>query len=97
MDLELGSTITFVSPALDDVTLIVVGIFDFNVLAINSTWSITTLGTARTILGIDAGVGQIEMQIADVFAAEEIDQAIITALDDPSIKSENWIENIRNC
>ena len=93
LGLEVGSTITFSSPTLDDSTLTVVGIFDFNVLLINSTWSITTIETVQGLLDIDEGISQIEMQIKDVFAAEEIDETIITALNDPTLKSENWIEN----
>jgi lipoprotein-releasing system permease protein len=93
LNLQIGSSITFTSPLLNDTTLEVVGIFDFNVLQINSTWAIATLDTPQAILGITGGVSQIEMQIRDVFQAETISAAIALELDDPQIKIENWIEN----
>jgi len=93
LNLQIGSSITFTSPLLNDTTLEVVGIFDFNVLQINSTWAIATLETPQAILGITGGVSQIEMQIRDVFQAETISAAIALDLDNPQIKIENWIDN----
>ncbi len=93
LGLDVGSTITFTSPLYEDISLKIVGIFDFNVLLINSTWSITTLATVQGILGIGDAVSQIEMQVSDVFAAETIAASVMDELDDATLKAENWIAN----
>jgi len=91
LGLNVGDTITFESPTIQATTLEVVGFFDFNVLAINDTWAVATLATLQGILGIGDQVGQIEMQVKDVFAADQTDLQIMTALNDNTLTSVTWI------
>ncbi|MBN2505026.1 MAG: ABC transporter permease [Bacilli bacterium] len=93
LDLEIGDTISFESPTINSTDYVVVGFFDFNVAAINNTWSVTTIPSVQALLGIGDEVSQIETQVEDVFAAETTDENIMAALDDSSLTSENWIEN----
>ncbi len=92
LGLNLYEYISFESPSIGTTSLQIVGFFDFNVLAVNNIWSITTLETMQNVLGIGNSVSQIEMQVSDVFLAEEIDLQIMTALNDATLVSENWIQ-----
>lgn len=74
-------------------TLEVVGFLDFNSLDLNNSWMITGLSTSQNILGLNSNETQaIEIQIKDVFAADEISQSILSDLNNSSIQSVTWIE-----
>ncbi|QLY39425.1 ABC transporter permease [Hujiaoplasma nucleasis] len=74
-------------------TLEVVGFVDFNSLDLNNSWMITGLSTSQNILGLNSNETQaIEIQIKDVFAADEISQSILSNLNNSSIQSVTWIE-----
>ncbi|MFA5273874.1 MAG: FtsX-like permease family protein [Candidatus Izemoplasmatales bacterium] len=90
LDLSIGDTISFGSETLASTSLEIVGFMDFNVLQLNSLWGIATLETMQGIIGIGNQISKIEMQVSDVFAADEIDLAIMTALNDDSLESQNW-------
>lgn len=90
LDLSIGDTISFGSETLASTSLEIVGFMDFNVLQLNSLWGIATLETMQGIIGIGNQISKIEMQVSDVFAADEIDFAIMTALNDDSLESQNW-------
>ena len=70
----------------------VVGVFDFNVRAVNQSWSLATLGVVQSILGQADVVNAIEMQIQDVFSAEDIALRIQSNLVENDYVVENWIE-----
>lgn len=90
LDLAIGDIVTFGSETLASTPLEIVGFMDFNVLQLNNLWGIATLDTLQGVIGIDDQVSKIEMQVGDVFAADEIDLAIMTALNDDSLQSQNW-------
>ncbi|MGE4572295.1 MAG: ABC transporter permease [Candidatus Izemoplasmatales bacterium] len=74
-------------------TLEVVGFVDFNSLDLNNSWMITGLSTSQNILGFNSNETQaIEIQIKDVFAADEISQSILSDLNNSTIQSVTWIE-----
>lgn len=69
--------------------LTVVGFFDFGVSTINETWAITTLNTTQTILGTQ-GVNRIEMQLDEVFEAENLAITLSETLNEDYMIN-NWM------
>lgn len=88
--LSLNDTITLSIPLGNSQTVKVVGVYDFKVSTINKTWVITTIPTAQAILGLSNQATSIEMQVKDVFLADETATNIITALNSDSLTVENW-------
>jgi len=68
----------------------VVGFYDFKVASVNSAWLITTLATSQEASGFGNKVTAIEMQVTDVFKADEVARQVENALADPSVKVLNW-------
>lgn len=92
LNLELYDTITFNSPVYGEHTLTVVGFFDANVLAINNSWTISTLSTVQGIVDEGDVVDSIEMQLVKVFDDIETKQEITDTLDDDSLIITTWTE-----
>lgn len=67
LDISLDSTITFSSPVYGTHTLTVVGYFDANVLVLNNTWGVANISTVQHIIDEGDVVGNIEIQINEVF------------------------------
>lgn len=81
LGLDIGDMVQFTSPALGDHNLEIVGFFDFEVSEINNTWAIATLSTVQAILGEGDVAGAIELQLNEVFDAEDVTKPeIITAI-----------------
>ncbi|MCF7930315.1 MAG: ABC transporter permease [Acholeplasmataceae bacterium] len=90
LDLNVGDSIEI--EILGNIrTLNVVGFFDFNVSVINSTWGIGTLATLQDIIGNTNQVSAIEMQIKDVFEAENLALILDTNLSSSGLVTENWM------
>ena len=71
----------------------IVGFVDFNALDLNNSWVISSLDTTQQILGANINETQaIEIQISDVFAADEVAQTILSDINDNTIKSVTWVE-----
>lgn len=77
-------------PAEYDSSLTISGIYDFRVTAINQSWLITTLSTAQATLQLDNVITSIEMQVTDVFAADEIALNLTEHLNDSDLSITNW-------
>lgn len=75
-------------PSQTPLTLTVEGIFDLGVSAINERWLIMDQHQAGALLGIGDAVTSIEIQIKDVFSAEEISQTWSVWF--PGYKIESW-------
>jgi lipoprotein-releasing system permease protein len=91
LELTLGDTLELQIPLIGSTSLEVVGVFDFNVQAVNKAWSIATLDAVQAMLGVGDVASTIEMQIEDVFAAEELSVAVASKLGDDALKIDNWI------
>lgn len=91
LSISLGDTVEFQLPLSGSTLMTVVGFFDFNVQIINQSWAISSLFTLQSITSIGNQVTSIEMQISDVFQAEEISIIISEALDNNTLKVDNWI------
>jgi lipoprotein-releasing system permease protein len=83
LGLDIGDTVQFTSPTLGNHDLEVVGFFDFEVSEINNTWAIAKLSTVQSILGEGDVVAALEMQLVEVFDAEDVTKTeIVTAIGD---------------
>lgn len=91
MNLSLNDKIDVDIPLIGSTEVEVVGVYDFNVSAINNSWIITNLSTAQTIIATTDVVSSIEMQLFDVFDAEEIASEIKFDLGTGLVVT-NWIE-----
>ncbi|MEA5018564.1 MAG: FtsX-like permease family protein [Erysipelotrichaceae bacterium] len=69
----------------------VVGFFDFKVTSLNLNWGITTIDNVHALLNDDKATA-IEMQIKEsaIFEADVIAAKIITELNNPIYKVDNW-------
>lgn len=93
MDLKLNDIVDITIPLKGTTTMKIVGVYDFRVSSVNTLWVVTTLGTVQGIVGEGIVISSIEMQVEDVFAAEELSLTIKDAIDDNSLTVGNWIEN----
>lgn len=96
LGLSLNDTLTFQLPQTSsedpvNVTLTVVGFFDFNVATINRSWVISSLATAQSITGQAGKANRIETQVSDVFSAELISPDVTSALNDENLTVTDWM------
>ncbi len=63
----VGETITIFLPEIGSKTIVIAGVFDLKVSAINRSWVITDITTAHSLFETDAVANSIEIQINDVF------------------------------
>ncbi len=71
LDVNLGEEITIFTPDRTVETLKVVGVFDLGVASLNKNWLISTIGTAQSVGKLGDTVTSIEMQVSEVFKADE--------------------------
>ncbi|HNQ71875.1 ABC transporter permease, partial [Mesotoga prima] len=71
-------------------TLEVVGIFDLGVASLNRNWLISTIDTAQSVGDLGDAVTSIEMQVSEVFRADENASLISEALRNPSLQVTDW-------
>lgn len=91
LGIDIGSEISFESPIFATQTFKVVGFFDFEVSAINNTWTITTIDTVQNIIGQGEVVSRIEMQLNEVFDAEEVTKLELEAVVAAEYTITTWI------
>ncbi len=86
---SLGDNITLVTARGNVYRLKITGFFDLQVSSINDSWVVTDLKTAGDILNVD-GITSVEMQVRDVFLADEISRQVAYALSGDDLKVDNW-------
>lgn len=93
LNIVVNDTIEVLIPGtLQSQAMIVVGVFDFNVRVVNDTWTISTLSSVQSLLQEDDVVNAIEMQLNDVFLAEDTSTAFLSLIEGKPLIIENWIE-----
>lgn len=93
LNIVINDTIEVLIPGtLQSQAMIVVGVFDFNVRVVNDTWTISTLSSVQSLLQEDDVVNAIEMQLNDVFLAEDTSTAFLSLIEGKPLIIENWIE-----
>ena len=78
-------------PLVGSQTLIISGIFDLGVAAINETWLISNIETAQNLLNLNSNqITSIEMQVKDVFKADETALNISSEINSEQFIVQNW-------
>ena len=72
------------------ISIKIVGFYDLKVSSINEKWIISELATSQALAGYDNDITSIEMQVKEIFKADEIANVIKDKLDNQSIKVADW-------
>ncbi|PZC52022.1 MULTISPECIES: FtsX-like permease family protein [unclassified Mesotoga] len=89
-DVNLGEEITIFTPDRTVETLKVVGVFDLGVASLNKNWLISTIGTAQSVGKLGDTVTSIEMQVSEVFRADENASVISERLSGSALQVTDW-------
>jgi lipoprotein-releasing system permease protein len=90
LDVNLGEEITIFTPDRTVETLKVVGVFDLGVASLNKNWLISTIGTAQSVGKLGDTVTSIEMQVSEVFKADENASIISERLSGSALQVTDW-------
>jgi lipoprotein-releasing system permease protein len=90
LDVNLGEEITIFTPDRTVETLKVVGVFDLGVASLNKNWLISTIDTAQSVGKLGDTVTSIEMQVSEVFKADENASIISERLSGSALKVTDW-------
>ncbi|MFA6647644.1 MAG: FtsX-like permease family protein [Candidatus Izemoplasmatales bacterium] len=91
LGIDIGDTVEFDSAIYDNRDFKVVGFFDFEVNEINNTWTISNINTVQAIIEQGDVVGNIEMQLNEVFDAEDFTKTEIAKNIDNKYNISTWI------
>ena len=91
LGIDIGDNVEFLSGIYGNQTFKVVGFFDFGVNEINNTWVITGLETVQNIINEGNVVSNIEMQLNEVFDAEDVTKLEIESGISSNFKVTTWI------
>lgn len=89
---EKGDILEFITTSNDGDELDVVGIFDLGVSSLNESWVVTDLATAQTLFDESGQLSNIELQVADVFAADVLAAEIEDQVGGEGLATTNWKE-----
>ncbi|TCS82079.1 ABC transporter permease [Tepidibacillus fermentans] len=90
LGVNLGDEIQIITNSGDLEKLKVTGFYDLKVASLNKSWMITPLSTSQKLFSFGDKVTSIEMQVKDVFKADETASAIAKILDNKELKVDNW-------
>jgi lipoprotein-releasing system permease protein len=88
----VGDTISITTPAGQNFTLTITGLFDLKVQALNKLWVLTPIEGAQSMFGYGNGVTSIEMKVKDVFAADQVAQQVRVQFAGQPIVVSDWKE-----
>jgi lipoprotein-releasing system permease protein len=92
LKLRLNDSIDIIANTGSIETVKVTGFYDLNVVALNKSWMITNISTAQKIFKYESSVTSLEMQVKEVFKADEIAASLSAKFSSEykDIKVENW-------
>lgn len=86
---NIGDNINILTTRGNSYRLKVTGLFDLKVSSINDSWVVTDLETAENILAVE-GINSVEIQVDEVFLADEISKQVDYTLTGEDLKVDNW-------
>lgn len=89
-DTTLDGDLNLLVPDKGIKTLVVVGVFDLKVAAINRSWIITNLSSAQSLFEVEDTITSIEIQIDDVFMSDIIAVSINELLANDTLNIIDW-------
>ena len=91
LSLNIGDTITILTPTRKSQTMTITGFYDIKVASINQSWVITPIHTVQSLFEINNKITGIEIQVAEVFEADTIASHIDLLLgQNDLLKISNW-------
>jgi len=91
LELETGDTLKINTSGGVTDRFIISGIFDLGSKELNTSWIFLSMRRAATLLSFDDKISNIEVQIKDVFAANQISDQIMNRFE--TINAESWQRN----
>lgn len=91
LGIDVNDVVEFDSAIYTNRNLTVVGFFDFEVNEINNTWAISNINTVQQIIDEGDVISNIEIQLFEVFDAEEFTKAEIESVLDDNYNVSTWI------
>lgn len=88
-EMTIGEEVEILTNVGEPQTAVVTGVFDLENANLNSTWILSTMETAQMLFDYGEEATSIEMQVTDVFAADQIAQQIREVLSD-KVEVSNW-------
>lgn len=88
-EMTIGEEVEILTNVGEPQTAVITGVFDLENANLNSTWILSTMETAQTLFDYGEEATSIEMQVTDVFAADQIAQQIREVLSD-KVEVSNW-------
>ncbi|MDS0525988.1 ABC transporter permease [Clostridium sp. SHJSY1] len=89
LNLNVGDSIEVITNSGQINKLTITGFFNLNVASLNKSWIITTIKTSQELFSIGDKVTSIEMQVKEVFKADEISLNLSQQLSS-NLKTDNW-------
>lgn len=91
-ELKVGDKVKLVTAAGLQKELVIAGIFDLKVAALNKNWAIAERSTAQKLFNLTEKATSIEMQLSEekVFSADEVAISIEDIVKGKDLKVENW-------
>lgn len=86
---DTGDTLNIITSSGKSHKVKVTGFYDLKVASLNKSWMITTMATTQNIFAMDNKVTAIEMQVKEIFKADEIANNLHSNLDSNLIV-DNW-------
>lgn len=90
LGVKKGDRVKLFTPAGKTVELEITGFYDLKVTAVNKSWLISNLKSSQKAFGFGTSITSIEMQVKEVFKADEIAVNISNALAGARVKVEDW-------
>ncbi|SHJ74424.1 lipoprotein-releasing system permease protein [Clostridium amylolyticum] len=86
---DTGDTLDIITSSGKSHKVKVTGFYDLKVASLNKSWMITTMAATQNIFTMDNKVTGIEMQVKEIFKADEIAKSVYSNLDNNLIV-DNW-------
>ena len=77
-------------------TFVVSGVFRSGLYTYDSSLGFTSVPAAQDFFGMDGAITGIEVRLEDMFAAPAMAESLLRRLDEPGVRSNNWIDLNRN-
>lgn len=90
LGLKVGDTVELFTSGGTHHNLTVVGFYDLKVAAINKQWLVTTLGTSQQVFGFGQNITSVEMQVNEIFKADQIAKDVYKKAGRTDIKVLDW-------
>src|SRR6185503_15744795 len=74
----------------------VAGLFRSGLYTYDSSFGFTAIGSSQEFFQLGSGVTGIEVRLTDMFDAPAMADRLVRALEDPTLRANNWIELNRN-